>query len=332
MKNTILTLILIILTSCSSDSNSDNNTNNPPSNFDVSISEITRVSATINWTESIDPENQIVKYDVYLNESLIVENTLEQVHNFENLEINTIYNGKVIAKDEFGNTLERLFSFTTESISCIPDELQSQVIAFYPFSNGNTIDLVNFNNLTNNNAQPTSDRNSNENCAFSFDVSNNSYLTTTDTQFLNNLPEFSISLWFNASTEGYLIHRDEGFHCPDTNGQWSVMLYDLGRPVFGHLNSVWDSTWDYNTDINNWHHLVVTYKSTNNTLSIYRNGVLGSTDTGIGNCGSTTPTVQDIGDLFIGKFNGKLDDIAIFNTELSQSEVSLLYNLEPCCE
>ena len=98
-----------------------------------------------------------------------------------------------------------------------------------------------------------------------------------------------------------------------------------------NLNSVWDSTWDYTSDFNTWHHLVATYNVTNNTLSIYRNGVLGETDTGIANCG-TTPTVEDIGDLIIGKFKGKLDDIAIFNTELSQSEISLLYNSEPCCE
>lgn len=331
MKNTILTLILLILTSCSSESNSDNNRNNPPSDFEVSISEITRVSATINWTESIDTDNEIVKYDVYLDENLILENTLEQTYDFVNLEINTFYNGKVIAKDEFGNTLERLFSFTTESISCIPDELQNQVIAFYPFSNGNTIDLVNFNNLTNNNAQSTLDRNSNDNCAFSFDFSNNSYLTTTNTDFLNNLSEFSISLWFNATTNGTLLSRDEGFHCPDTDGQWSIRLFELANPIFSHLNSVWDSSYDYNTDNSNWHHLVVTYNETDNTLSIYRNGILKHFDTGIAEC-NPLPTVEDIGDLFIGKFNGKLDDIAIFNNELNQVQVNSLYEMEPCCE
>lgn len=326
MKKCLLILTLIIFISC----DSDNDTNIPPTNFEVSLSSITKNTANLSWTESTDPENGIIKYDIYLNEMSIAENIVIQNYSFENLKINTVYNGKIIAKDISDNLTEKQFSFTTLSIPCIPNVLQSNLIAFYPFSEGNILDIAYSNDLTNIDAEQTTDRGSNDNCAYLFD-SFDDYLTTTNTAFLNNLSEFSISLWFNASTQGFLIHRDEGFHCPDTNGQWSLIMYDLGKPVFGHLNSVWDSTWDYTSDFNTWHHLVATYNVTNNTLSIYRNGVLGETDTGIANCG-TTPTVEDIGDLIIGKFKGKLDDIAIFNTELSQSEISLLYNSEPCCE
>ncbi|MBU2930163.1 LamG-like jellyroll fold domain-containing protein [Winogradskyella psychrotolerans] len=339
MKKSILILILIILISCSSDNSSDNNTNNSPSNFDISVSEITRISATITWTESIDPENEVVKYDVYLDENLTIENTLVQNYNFINLEINTLYNGKVIAKDEFGNTLEKQFSFTTETISCIPDELQNEVIAFYPFNNGSLNDIVNFNILTNNtSANSTSDRNSNENCAFEFNTSTNDFLTTTDTDFLNDLSEFSISLWFNPRlywnwNYNVLVSRDEGFSCPDTYGQWSLGLYDLNRPTFGHLNSVWDQSWDSDNDYNNWHHLVATYNEINNSLSLYRNGILEGTITDITSGCSDTPTSEDIGDLIIGKnFDGKLDDIAIFNVELNQAQVTELFEIEPCCE
>lgn len=339
MKNSILILILAILISCSSDNNSDNNTNNPPNNFDISVSEITRVSATINWTESIDPENEIVKYDIYLDENLIIENTLQQSYNFINLEINTLYNGEVIAKDEFGNSLERQFYFSTERISCIPDELQNQVIAFYPFNSGSLDDLVNSNILTNStSANSTLDRNSNENCAFEFSTSTNDFLTTTNTDFLNNLSEFSISLWFNPSVSwngnyNVLVSRDEGLSCPSTYGQWSLGLYDLNRPTFGHLNSVWDQSWDTENDYNNWHHLVATYNEINNSLSLYRNGALERTATGITTGCSNTPTAEDIGDLIIGKyFDGKLDDIAIFNVELNQAQVTELFEIEPCCE
>ncbi|WP_033959714.1 LamG domain-containing protein [Psychroserpens jangbogonensis] len=217
---------------------------------------------------------------------------------------------------------------------CIPSGLQSNLIAFYPFSNGSLDDVSNSNDLTNlTTASPTTDRDGNIDCAYKFESINNEYLTTTNTAFLDNLSEFSISLWYNATSNGVLVSRDDiDLHCPDTIGQWSIRLFELAQPVFSHLNSVHEPSEDLNNNINNWHHLVITYNELNNTLSIYRNGVLKDTDTGIADCGNNPPTVQDIGDLFFGKFNGKLDDIGIFNVELTQSNISLLYETEPCCE
>lgn len=223
---------------------------------------------------------------------------------------------------------------------CLPSNLQNNVIAFFPFSSGTIDDYANSNALTNNtSANPTSDRNSNENCAFEFDPSTDDFLTTTNTEFLNDLSEFSISLWFNPSVlwsvnYSVLVSRDEGMDCPDTYGQWSLGLYDLNKPVFGHFNSAWDQSWDYTTDHNNWHHLVATYNETNNAINIYRNGILEESKTGIANCGpGNIPTVEDVGDLIIGRFfDGKIDDIVIFNIELDQSQVTELFELEPCCE
>jgi hypothetical protein len=41
----------------------------------------------------------------------------------------------------------------------------------------------------------------------------------------------------------------------------------------------------------------------------------------------------NMGDLIIGRFfNGTIDDIAIFNKELTQEEVLELYSIESCCE
>jgi hypothetical protein len=68
-------------------------------------------------------------------------------------------------------------------------------------------------------------------------------------------------------------------------------------------------------------------------MSIYRDGVLQNTAAGVANCGfSGNPTIQDIGDLFLGKsYTGRLDDVILFNSDLGQSEINQLYSMGTCC-
>lgn len=236
-----------------------------------------------------------------------------------------------------------------KSISCIPQQLVTNTLAFYPFSNGSLNDFSGNNhplsNLTT--AQSTSDRNGNSNCAFLFDNLPNSseYLATTNTSFLNNLTEFSISLWYeakdstrNGSDFEVLLSRGSGKSCPDRFGQWSIGLYDCRKAVFGRTNSVWDKNLqpDCNQEIfhrtGGWHHLVATFNNNGMKMAIYRDGILQEFSSGNVSCGSGIPNIQDIGDLFIGKdYTGKLDDLIIFNKYLNQQEVNLLFNLTPCC-
>ncbi|SDI40341.1 fibronectin type III domain-containing protein [Winogradskyella thalassocola] len=78
--------------------------NLPPSNFELTSATPSNVSLDVNWTEAIDPENENVTYDLYINEQLISSNLIEENFIFENLNAATIYNVKIIAKDEAGNT------------------------------------------------------------------------------------------------------------------------------------------------------------------------------------------------------------------------------------
>ena len=236
-------------------------------------------------------------------------------------------------------------------IPCIPNNLQNNVLAFYPFSNGSLDDLSGYNqHLTNSTtATSTSDRQGNLSCAYGFDNSNGStaFLTTANTTFLNNLNEFSISLWYlpldTTRTGGAfesLIHRDVGESCPNRNGQWSIALYDCRKAVFGRTNDVWDqdiTNFDCQQEISNrtntWTHLLATFNSNGNTMQIYRNGILQNTSTGNANCTSGVPNYQDIGDLFLGSnYTGKIDDIILLNKVLSPNEVQTLFALEACCD
>jgi hypothetical protein len=236
----------------------------------------------------------------------------------------------------------------TNDIPCLPKSLSNNILAFYPFSNG-TLDDISGNGhtlLNNTTAKPASDRNGNASCAYEFDnlPTSSEFLTTSATSFLNNLSEFSISLWYqpqDTARDGglfeSLINRDLGWKCPDRNGQWSIALYDCRKAVFGRTNSVWDKHITNNMECQqeiivrtgNWNHLVATFRRDADEMAIYRNGVLQETSTGQENCSS----YQDIGDLFLGKdYTGKIDDVIIFNKTLSLQEVNMLFGLETCCE
>ncbi len=240
----------------------------------------------------------------------------------------------------------------TNNIACIPSGLQNGVIAFYPFSNGSLNDFSgNNNNLTNGTgAHAAPDRNGNSSCAFQFTnlpLPSTQFLTRSNPTFLNSLSAFSVSLWYqpkdSSKADGdfeTLLSRGQGLSCPNKHGQWSIGLYDCRRAVFGRLSSVWDlpvpgvSTCAEEVKVltGRWHHLVATFNgSANGEMKIYKDGVLQATETGTAPC-SVTPTVQDIGDLFIGNdYTGCIDDIIIYNKALSQAEVTQLRAIEPCC-
>jgi hypothetical protein len=240
---------------------------------------------------------------------------------------------------------------TSIEIPCLPNSLSNNVLAFYPFSKGTLNDISGNNHhlINTTTAKPSSDRNANDSCAYEFHnlLTSSEYLTNSATSFLNNLNEFSISLWYqpkDTSRSGAnfesLINRGLGGSCPDRMGQWSIALYDCRKAVFGRTNSVWDNnitnfncTQEIITRTNTWHHLVATYNQNGIEMKIYRNGVLQEFSSGNASCSIGTPSYQDIGDLFLGKdYTGKIDDVIIFNKTLSLQEVNILFNLETCCE
>jgi len=235
------------------------------------------------------------------------------------------------------------------TIDCLPTVLQDGVISFHPFNAGALTDESgNQNDLTNTStATSTSDRNGNANCAYVFDNSINAdeFLTTTNTNFLNSLSTFSVSIWYqpiDSTRSGgdfeVLLSRNIDSHCPNRRGEWSVGLFDCRKAVFGHNNSVWmnnipnvvgcQETVNFLTD--KWHHLVAV--KNNDEYKIYLNGNLEETATGNAGC-TNSYLAQDIGDLFIGKFyTGKIDDVIIYNRALAQQDVVNLYQLAECCE
>lgn len=229
--------------------------------------------------------------------------------------------------------------------SCLPAGLQDGLLAFYPFSKGTLKDHAtgHFDLVNGTHASPATDREGNLDCAYWFDNVTNSpaYLHYAEPLFLNNLNAFSISLWYMPVAQEIhnyqiLVSRGDLQHCPDRRGEWSLGLYDCSCAVFGHNNSVWANLYNDSCDGNisglasQWQHLVSVYNQ--GIMKLYLNGILQDTVSGLADC-TTVYLAQDKGDLFIGKgFTGKIDDILIYDRELTEIEVIELFWLGGCCE
>jgi hypothetical protein len=221
-------------------------------------------------------------------------------------------------------------------ISVAPTSPTASLYLSYPFT-GNANDVSgNSNNGTLQNAPTlTTDRYGAANAAYSFNGTSQ-YVTTT-TSFASPGPQnFSISVWFKTSSAGGKL---VGFSASQTgltvnNYDRHIYMSNSGQLYFGLSPLVVVKT--INTTASyadgNWHHAVATESSTNGA-NLYVDGVLQATD------GTMTASEAYAGYWRIGYdnvatwtnqpanfyFNGSLDDVAIYNTELTPSQVYTLY-------
>jgi hypothetical protein len=217
--------------------------------------------------------------------------------------------------------------------------LDSALIGCYPFSGDANDHSGNGINGTVNGAVLTSDRFGNPNSAYSFNGNTstaNILIPNFSSLLINN--EFSISFW--ATTTGYST-RAAFLMVPDNiNNRLAVCVY-YGSHQF-NSQVIWDfgdiqSTGRLTVNgspipsANTWDHWVFVTSQTGNDMRCYKNGVLQSNKTGSSVFSNTPLTSLSIGGgLGVGNSNlwydGKLDDIRIYNRTLLPSEITYLFN------
>jgi len=163
-----------------------------------------------------------------------------------------------------------------------------------------------------------------------------SYVEIEDSTSLRLLGSYSISCWvkFNNVSSGLqrIIVKDNS---NDYSGGYALYANNSQVEIVHSNGSYNGFAVSGQFAVGNWYHLVVTFNSSNNNLSLYNNTTLiGSTTTS----GSLTASVDN---LFFGTYgettpggqylNGSLDQVRIFNKALSSSEVTTLYG-ETSCE
>ncbi|MFM2157369.1 MAG: hypothetical protein RL516_2118 [Bacteroidota bacterium] len=208
--------------------------------------------------------------------------------------------------------------------------LMNGLVGYWPFCGNANDESGNGNNGTVNGATLTADRNGNANAAYSFD-GNGDYIDCGNNSSLNLSNSFTISAWVNGNTfaqEKGIVSKSQGA---------TPYTYDLIVSNNGGQKVRFDINQNYlfsnqNLNTNNWYNIVATYNGS--IQSIYIDGVLSSSQ----NVSTILSSVAD--HLLLGahqvsvvpswSWDGKLDDIAIWNRALTQNEITQLYTGSPC--
>lgn len=150
----------------------------------------------------------------------------------------------------------------------------------------------------------------------------------------NRLDTFSISAWVKVDTsQNNVIVANQ--LAPSTNYRGYYFGLNASNQLVVILRSTLSDRLFFvstNTLTNgNWSHVVMTYdgSATINGVNIYIDNTLSSLSTA---AGTLTGTMESTDPLYLGSRNdadnwisGSLDEISIFNTELSASDVSTIY-------
>jgi len=224
--------------------------------------------------------------------------------------------------------------------SAVP--ITNGLVAGYEF-NGNANDVSgNGNDGVVNGALLTTDRFGNAGSAYSFDGVND-YIDLGNQNFGTSV---SVSLWVNADQVGpypqALIGKFDGSAGTSTEQTFSLIIHYQEPPVFNEFEwQVSESGLDLSSEIsstravpNDWYHVVGTYDS--GEAKIFVDGVEeASWNTGFGSLynsdvhlvlGMFTHDYPVVGGL---PFDGRLDDVYIYDRALSPTEVSTLYSVIP---
>ncbi len=242
-----------------------------------------------------------------------------------------IYNRALTACD-----IDSLFNMPNPS-TCTP-VITNGLVAYYPFCGDANDGSGNGNNGTVNGATLTSDRFGNPNSAYAFNgVSDYIDIPNQPNLNINIGQSFSVSLWIKhngINSAKYFLSKYNG--TMGVNPSYAFGTQDVNNP--GGPYSWFEAAGfsqenrDNSTVLTdgNWHHYVCVYNS-GISIKLYIDNQLTVTN----NISYSNSIVNGL-DLVIGAganlqqfYSGSIDDIAIYNRALTQSEIDTLNNSLP---
>jgi hypothetical protein len=216
------------------------------------------------------------------------------------------------------------------------------LVGYWSFSGNANDSSPNANNGTVNGATLTTDRFGSVNSAYSFNGLSN-YIRINNILLPSTPTSYTISLWYN--TQNFTSQNgNPRMLISDRNTGLSSYKYTIdvtashlvGCAIYNGSGATGNGvTGDAGTN-NNWHNAIFMYDSTIATLYLYIDGSLVNTSTSVTHWSSgANPTNIGYWNGFVGAsgfFDGKIDDIGIWNRVLTQSEITSLYYSENSCQ
>jgi hypothetical protein len=218
------------------------------------------------------------------------------------------------------------------------------LVGYWPFNGNANDESGNGINGTVNGATLTTDRTGNANSAYNFTGTTNEITLNNSQNLING--SFSVSAWctidvlspsnFDATLIGQFngqIANDRkwlfGYRSISTQRGVSYYLCDNN----GNFNPANSYSINWSTQVSTWYNITWVFSS-GNSIKTYINGVLHSNvSLSLSNFNSTANNVLmkigngvDVDTTLRLPWNGKIDDIGIWNRVLTQQEITGLYN------
>ncbi len=202
----------------------------------------------------------------------------------------------------------------------------SGATSFWTFNQttGDVTDSVGINNGTNSGA--TRGVIGIINNSFEFDNSNDEMVNVSDDPSLDFTNTLSINVWVNITPSIGLGIIQKGALTGDT-GAYSIFTTGAGLPLFRLNNADGSVTGTVDVEDSTWHMITATYDRDASNMSIYVDGVIDGSTT------YSTVVSTNADQLFLGCgfdfnncFEGRLDEIGLWNRVLTQTEITDLWN------
>ena len=216
----------------------------------------------------------------------------------------------------------------------------SGLVGYWPFNGNANDESGNGNNGTVNGATLTTDRNGNTNNAYSFDGDDDNIVVNNSSSL--NPTQLTITVWYLATGNDMCV-ISKNYPSNALKFSYNIKHQDVFQSNLG-LNVGWgtgnctsaNEFWGSNGQIptNQWVNITFTLDASG-VGKVYYNSNLISTYNGaiLQSCNDPLSILKFGGPHWnndLEWFNGKIDDIGIWNRALTQQEITNLYNASQC--
>ncbi len=248
------------------------------------------------------------------------------ISNLTGVTANTTYYVRAYATNSAGTSYGNEVSFKTLNV-----DITTGLVAFYPFNGNANDESGNNNNGVVNGATLTTDRFGNTGKAYSFDGLN-TFIEVASNSSLQLTSNYTLNGWFNANVFFYSSNADRSILSKVESTGWyggyEVIIGGNTKDI-AYAGNVGGNNFVVGSigyAINTWYMFTVTFDGS--TIKLFMNGMLVNSKIVSGNLQtSNLPLLFGRrGGSIQGKFDGKLDDVRIYNRALTQEEITYLAN------